>query len=588
MSAGNQTLAANDAGEIFIDEGNSDLVDAITAPAPNDPKALDWGNFPGRKLQPPAGDVTPPWPDRPQIVIADGDLPDIVDAAEKVAAQHFYSRGNRLVRISEARYLPDPLLNPLGRKKEGIVRAADQRVILTCAPIYIATEITRHADVLKYDARAKTLRKTDFSEKYANALLERKTWPSVRPLDAIVRAPFVRADGSICDQPGYDEQSRCFADFDPVDFDELPDEVTEEDAMDALNKLLQPFSEFPFKNESARSALIAHILTEAARIAVDCSPFFVYSAPEASSGKTLLSKVASTIVHCTEPAVRTWPNSAEELRKLLLSVLLAGDRAILFDNIGVGVKLRSPELCAFATAPVWTDRKLGESKSPALPNKVVVSGTGNNVNPVSDLARRSLVIRLNANMTRRQLSQRTFRLPNLPGYLREHRAELLRAALTVIKGHQRSGHVGPTPLPSFEQWSRLVRDALLWLGIPDPVETQHEETDDESSTLDEAFVVLASTLAGPFTPGDVVRLVLLDSSGRLTEVLRNGGCSDPRDAQKVGYWLREHRDRLGGGLQLQLVSASASSHSSKRYQLVRQTSTESTVDPNCGLTGRAA
>jgi putative DNA primase/helicase len=588
MSAGNQTPGANDAAEIVIDEGNLDLVDAFTAPAANDPKAQDWGNFPGKKLQAPAGDVTPPWPDRPQIVIADGDLPAIVDAAEKVAAQHFYSRGNGLVRVSAARELPDDLKNPLGRKRNGINRADDQRVILGCAPIYIATEITRHADVKKYDARAKGHRKTDFSEKYANALLERKTWPLIRPLDAIVRAPFVREDGSICDQPGYDERSRCFADFDPAEFDELPDEVTKGRATAALNILLQPFLEFPFKNESARSALIAHILTEAARIAVDCSPFFVYSAPEASSGKTLLSKVASTIVHGTEPAVRTWPNSGEELRKLLLSVLLAGDRAILFDNIGVGVKLRSPELCAFATAPVWTDRKLGESKSPALPNKVVVSGTGNNVNPVGDLARRSLVIRLNANMTRRELNRRTFRIPNLPGYLREHRAELLRAALTVIKGHQQSGHAGPTPLPSFEQWSRLVRDALLWLGMPDPVETQHEETDDEASTLNEAFVVLAATLAGPFTPGDVVRLVLLDSDGKLIEALRNGGCSEPRDAQKIGYWLRENRDRLAGGLQLQLVSASASSHSSKRYQLVPLASTERTVDLNADLTGGAA
>ena len=64
------------------------------------------------------------------------------------------------------------------------------------------------------------------------------------------------------------------ADFDPAEFDELPDEVTEEEATDALTILLRPFSEFR-KNESALSTLIAHILTEAARIAVDCSPFFV-------------------------------------------------------------------------------------------------------------------------------------------------------------------------------------------------------------------------------------------------------------------------------------------------------------------------
>jgi hypothetical protein len=46
----------------------------------------------GPKLPPPTGDVVPPSPDRPQIRIADGDLPEILSVAEKVIARRCYKR----------------------------------------------------------------------------------------------------------------------------------------------------------------------------------------------------------------------------------------------------------------------------------------------------------------------------------------------------------------------------------------------------------------------------------------------------------------------------------------------------------------
>ena len=540
--------------------------------------------FAGKKLPQPDGDLTPQMPDRLQIMITDGDQHEIVDAAEKATAEFAYSRGPNLVRVSDARQLPDALVNPLGSKHKGITRADDQRAIIVCEPSYIATEITRHCEIWKPDGRtAVGKRKTNFPEGLARTLIERKVWPNIQPLDAVVRSPFVREDGTICDTAGYDELSRCFADFNPDEFDTLPDHVSEEDAREALQLLLKVVSQFPFKDDVARSAFLAHVLTETSRIAFDCSPVFIYSAPEAASGKTLLSKIASTIVHGTDPAVRTWPTTGDELRKVLYASLLAGDRAILFDNVPKGTKLRSAELCAFVTAPVWSDRKLGESKSTAIPNKIVVSGSGNNIQPVSDLARRSLVIRLNANMDAKALRKRTFEIPDLPGYLRENRIQLLMAALTIIRGRAQSEYVGPTPLPSFIGWSRLVRDALLWLGQPDCCE-QDEETDDESDSLGDVFALLAPKLEDKhFTPGDVAKLVLTDfGDGRLADALRNGGCSDPTDPQKLGYVLRESKDRIAGGYQLRFAHKSTTSHASKRYYFVR---TENAVDPNADLIG---
>jgi hypothetical protein len=580
--------------EIIIDEGNSDDLVTDEPQAANDPHvqtntpAPNWGDMTGTKLPPPALDVSPAWPDRPVIVIADGDLPCIVDAAEKVAAKHFYSRGKTIVRISEARELPEELKHPTKTKSLIKDRPDDQRVILTCAPSYLATEITRHADVLKLDARAKTRRKTDLNDKYATALLERKTWPTIRPLDAIVRAPFVRADGSICDAIGYDPLSRCFADFNPDEFYELPDEVSQDMAAEALATLLEPFDQFPYETPASLAAFAAHILTEVVRIAIPRAPCFWYSAQYAATGKTTLSSFPATITHGAEPAIRTWLSNGEELRKTLFASLLVGDRSLIFDNVPGGNKVRSAELCAFVTAPTWGDRKLGVSEIPKLPNKAVVALSGNNITPVSDLARRSLVIRLNANMTPQALKQRTFRITNLDSHVQEHRVELLMAALTVIKGHQQSGHVSPLqPLPSFVEWSVLVRDALLWLGMADPCDTQ-SETDDETDHLEMVFAMLAPMFADrPFTPGDVARVAgsMTDLDNKVVDAMREAGCAEPMNPIKVGYFLREARDKFGAGFQLRLVSSTSST--TKRYQFKPISPAQSTPIDNGDLTGGA-
>lgn len=509
-------------------------------------------DFTTKPLTPPPGDVVPTWPERQQIRVADGELPAILDSIERFVATRYYSRASRIVRIEDGQ-------------------------IRNCAPSYLSTEISRHCDVTRYDARSKDYRKTDLPEKYANAFEERETWSSVRPLDALVRSPFVREDGSMVDHPGYDPQSRCFAAFDPYEFWELPDSISEEEAHAALEKLLDPFNEIPFETEAARSAFVALILTELVRIALPRAPAFFIPAPDKGTGKTMLTLMAAIIAHGVAPSLRTWPNTGEELRKQIFASLLAGERSLLFDNVPEGSKLHSSELSALITAPTYSDRKLGVSENVALPNKTVLVINGNNINPTRDLARRSIVIRLNGNMPGAELRKRTFKIPDLESYVRAHRVQLLMAALTIVKAHQQSGHAGPTALPTFERWSRLVRDALIWLGLPDPCDTQAAEADDGSNGLAEAFNLLAPKLEGrQFTPSDVQSLTMFDKP--LAAALFNAGCFDPSNAQRVGYWLRENRDRYGGDFRLRLAAAPATH--SKRYQFVRVS-----ADPNADLVG---
>lgn len=495
-----------------------------------------------------------PVPERPDFRFTNTDKAGQVKAAcLRLAATHSaYVSGSSLVRISRTKDLaPDDPMRAVERDDE-------QQVILEMSPEYFITrfgEIVRPLHPKKQKGGGVEWIEGSCEKKFADLVMGQGDWPNLNRLIAMSRSPFVRYDGSICDTPGYDRRSAVYYAPPPnVIYPKLPEKVTYDDARAALAILREPFSEFPYAAEvrGSESAFLAHILTEAARTAMDHAPVFWYSAPYRGTGKTLLCDMPSHIVHGGKAAHRPWPASAEELRKTLFASLLAGDRSIQFDNLPNGYKARSPDLCAFITSSTWQDRKLGASQAIRVENCAVVSASGNNITPVSDLSRRSIVIRLDANST--QTTSRTFKIKDLKQYVLDHRTELLTAALTIIKGWQQNKTDDmPNPLASFEQWSDLVRNALLWLGMDDPVDTQREETDDEEGATDAAFSLLGLHFAGQeFMAPQICALVtgFSDTTGVIGQALMNAGCGDAGSPVKVGYWLRDHRDNIGGGYKL--------------------------------------
>ena len=68
---------------------------------------------------------------------------------------------------------------------------------------------------------------------------------------------------------------------------------------------------------------------------------------------------------------------------------------------------------------------------------------------------------------------REFRRPDLLGYVRQHRGQLVAAALTMLRAFHvadRPGHGKPAK-GSFETWDALVRACIIWCEMPDPIET---------------------------------------------------------------------------------------------------------------------
>ena len=496
--------------------------------------------------------VVPEGPAKPIIPLIKGNYSAIIDTLEGVFVPYMYVQGPHLVRQSEAHTDGD------------IQREDDALMLIKVTPAWLKKRSTEIADVQRFNALTSTWISTDMTAEYVNGLFELGGWTKLRPLNAIARAPFVRADGSICDRPGYDSRARVLY-VPSTSYPDIPADPGKDTAREAIERIRAVFDQFPWKEPASESAFLSHILAEASRLAIDCCPIYFYDAPSAGTGKGLLQEMAARIVHGSNPAIRPWVSDGDEIRKSLYASLLAGDRSLWFDNVPTGLKIRSPELCAFLTSETWKDRKLGESETLGVPNKCVLVASGNNITPTGDIARRSLVVRMDANTER--LKERVFKIPEgtMRPYVMAHRPQMLVDALTVIKAFHAAKDIGPMPvaLQSFGQWSHFCRNPLIWLGFADPVVTQ-KEADDENTSVGNIFETLLSHFGDrEFTGNDVSRLVngMTDSEGLLANDLIENGCPEPNNPKKVGYWLRGNRDRIGHSIKL--VHAKTTNHGVK-------------------------
>jgi putative DNA primase/helicase len=482
---------------------------------------------------------------RPVIRLQAGQLHVYASQAEQAIADQIYMRGQHLVRLGRA-----PELSSAARKL--LKRSAEQRVIVPTNVEYLRRRLNTVREFQKFSRTRNQWEPTDCPADLALNILHAGDWEHFRALEALATAPFLRSDLTVCDAPGYDAASRVFyapnGEFPPV-----PTRPSKDDAVAALERLSEPFKQFPFAGVS-EAAFLCHVLAAAGRHAIDTMPVFAYTAPIVATGKTLLATMANRISDGVEPGVHPYTDVSEELRKVLMSALLAGDSTVLLDNVPNGSKVRSPILCGFVTAAVYTDRKLGVSESPSLPNRCGVVLTGNNITPAGDLARRCLIVRLDFDAETAR--GRQFEIPNLKAYVSAHRPQLLVDAVTIILAFAQASDTGklPNPLDSFEAFSRVARDPLVWLGRGDAVETQLLETEDELNPLREAFDKLTASpefaVGKQFAARDVAKICYAFAGEDLRAAIEAAGCSDASDARKVGYWLREHRDRVAGGRKL--------------------------------------
>ncbi len=283
----------------------------------------------------------------------------------------------------------------------------------------------------------------------------------------------MRPDGSILQTPGYDYESgilytprRKYPEIVPWP---MADDVSV--AVDAIDEVI---ADFPFERDEHRAAWFAAMLTPIARFAFDGpAPLFLVDANVRGAGKGLAVDCAGIIATGERLATASYSHDDAEMRKAITSIAMAGDRAVLLDNIGGSFGV--PCLDAALTSTKWKDRVLGGNQTIDLPLLVTWYATGNNVILAGDIPRRICHVRLNS--PEEALEEREgFHHADLRNWLHREHPRLLAAALTILRGYIAAGRpdMKLKSWGTYEEWSALVRNALVWLGLPDPGATRQE------------------------------------------------------------------------------------------------------------------
>jgi hypothetical protein len=503
-----------------------------------------------------AGEAVAPDDGRPRIVVREELHAVSVEALDALvsAGVPLYQRGGVLVRVTR-----DPLDD--GR---GIVRSDGAPTIQTAPSAYLRDLLDTAARWVKLHRRSgETVEAHALPPAWVGeTLLARGEWPFPY-LAGIVAAPTLRPDGSLLDRPGYDAAARLLY-LPDREYPPVPARPSLQDARRALEELLDPIADFPFVAECDIAAAFACLLTMVARHAIRGPvPMFVCSATTRGSGKTLLMDALATLGTGRSAAKMPPSSEEEETRKRVLTVTMAGDPAILLDN--VEGTLGSAALAGILTAwPTWRDRVLGESRAVEVPARAVWLATGNNLGFRGDLGRRVVPIDLDPRAEHPEdrcgpREGETWRHEDLRAHVERERPRLLVAALTVLRAYVLAGRPrhGGRPYGSYEAWDGLIRGALVWAGAADPNlgrERLREDADLDAATLREALAAWHERYADvPQVLADVARDATssAEPGSRLAAALaelappRRGGTLDARG---LGYALRRYRGRVAGGL----------------------------------------
>jgi len=192
-------------------------------------------------------------------------------------------------------------------------------------------------------------------KKLSDHIQGRWNWP-LQPIQGISISPFIRKDGSIMAEPGYDAQTRRI--YRPVPGFVLPP-ISENPGTKELERAVKllhdPVCDFIFASKADYANFIAARFAPMLLPYVDeAFPFILIEANAPDSGKGLLARVLVAEELGQEPDVTTTPATDEEWRKQISSTLKSGVPISLYDNID-GV-LKSQHLAALLTARRWRAR----------------------------------------------------------------------------------------------------------------------------------------------------------------------------------------------------------------------------------------
>jgi hypothetical protein len=497
--------------------------------------------------------------EKPEIQINAAHLADAATEAMRVLVGsnvRIFQRDGALVQA-----LPEP-----GRDSEGNPIENTSLVRLEQKPL--KWMLYEH---MRFYQRSKdgTKREVGPGNEIANLILgARGKWP-FKHLTGLLAAPTIRRDGSLLLKNGFDEATGLLlVNVPKVRINPKPTRAEAETALAALKDLL---SEVEFVDDPSRAVALSLIISTILGGALETTPLHLLTSPTAGSGKSFVVDIASLIATGERCGVVAATKSVEEQEKRIATAMASGRPLVSLDNLNG--QLASDLLCQAMTQPIVLLRQMGVLAEIKITSRSTYTANGNNITIADDLARRTLLAQINTEMEK-PWEKKFLRKPL--AMITRDRAKYVAAALTIPQAYVTAALPDPPELNGFDQWSRLVRAPLMWLGEADPVLTMEAAREGDARLQAKAAALAA--IANLFELGkDRARTAAqmieatdpFSGATDLKEFLRTAmiptakqkalgealmavaGAGKEISAAKLGAWLRGAKGQIVNGYCLQ-------------------------------------
>lgn len=363
------------------------------------------------------------------------------------------------------------------------------------------------------------------------------------PLLGIVQTPIFAPNGTLQMRPGYHEDGGTFyAPAPGFAVPEVPEVPSPQDVSRAKSLIIDELmGDFPFVSEAERTNAVALFLDPYVRGLINGpTPLRMIEAPTPGSGKGLLAEVLLRTAIGDHFALTPAPGNDDEWRKTITTKLAQAPTAIVIDNLTSA--LDSGALASALTTTWWSSRRLGTNDDISVPARALWVITANNPTVSTELARRTVRIRLDPQVDR-PWKRSQFRHGDLRAWARKHRSDLVWAALTLVQSWVVAGQPrGTQRLGSYEDWAAVHGGILATAdisGFLDNIDLFYEAADIEGVVWRQ-FVEL---WAEKFGEAEVGTVELFDIA-LTVEGLDFGKGSEHAQKTSLGKALVKHRDAV--------------------------------------------
>lgn len=406
----------------------------------------------------------------------------------------------------------------------------------------------------------------------------------VPKINQIIKTPIVGPDGKVRTERGYQKDLRVY--LNPVGkFRDVPTTPTSEDLDEAVYWLFESVRDFPFsdsfggvedepiyqedadgtlimgedgyplvnlkRGEASRLNTFALMLTPQLRHLLPDGvpvPGFHVDKPAPGSGAGFLVDLVSRIATGQGAVVQTLPKSSDEVRKNITSFLRDQSAILFFDNINH--KVDSAEIAAALTSGTWRDRMLGHSQMVTCPITSTWVFAGNNLTFTSEMIRRLIPIRLDANTPNPALDRpSTMFKHNLAAWSTKERDNLVWSLQVMIVNWYQKGKPLPgqgdddthrITLNTFQDWADMIQGIFYAAGLDgvlSNVKTYTESSDTDSYSGESLIYELATNFgARPFSVREIEE-ALQDPFGGVKIELPFHYSSPGDIPYRLRYWM---------------------------------------------------